>query len=1576
MTFPLLKTHRLVKNESGVWMSEERREEKVADGAFPYEKIREILESVQDLSSSSVEMERRIPEHETVLRLQLDPRRANIVRGLNLKGAGAVLELGCGCGAVTRYLGEAGFQVDAVEDCPRKAGLAALRCRGLENVNVVSIPFPELEMPEKAYRAIFVLGLADDLNRRFLRLGDAETAAVEFFSRVRPALEEKGLLVVAADNRFGLKFWLGAAEGHSGTPYTGLYGYPKKEGRETFDLDQWGSILKKAGFQKRRFLFPFPDYCLPKAILSDAFLESDPFAYSMLYRVESRDYLGPWSTDAYEFFVWKALHRSGRLAHYANSFLIAAGASDEILGKVIQDDFVFFSDSGRRPAYRTLTRKPSGLDRVVKQATVPQAVFQCKGSGLKHSLHEKPYYRGILLSEKWLEAVFQCRESAPFEVQLKSYHDFVAGLVRSNGGGKNVDLLPFNIVVGEDGNWRVIDDEWILEEPVSPEFLLFRALLWFGKSSEKLLKPIFDLKGITNLRGFVAYGFRTLSLEHRLDMEDFIEREERLQSGINFQRGLNNIRKMVEASLFFPDAGAAAASFSAQLFWSGSRKDFSEERSVYVSGQTGVSRQVLAFPFNVHGAPLAWLKLKPANRLGFFTLYSLTVKRVPETGIVEETLLRLENPKQIADSAILENVLFTRNDQGEIFSALNPEPYLLFKVTETISRPSLEGFFILEAEMDWPKTPDFILAQKALAQSLDAFSREREKYLSTLKEKEDLIQEEASEIVKEAKKIQVKDQILHQFQAQVFQEESHIIRLEAENQKLAETLESLKTHPWWRGLRAFRKGMLAVLHLLAVAGFTGAIPGCRAYRKLKKSPLFDPSYYRLRYPEVGFLKKDPLWDYIRHGATEGRNTHPLFDASYYLQHNSDVKESGIDPLQHFLENGDRENRKPSPLFDPRYYRSAVGEQMGEKENSLEHFLQKGAPGGFRPNPLFDPRYYREKNPDVALSGINPLVHFLETGALEERNPHPLFETSWYLSNGPESLEAGQNPLVHYLEKGGREGKSPSPVFDAAYYLRSNPEVAASAQNPLVHYLTEGAREGKNPNPVFDTAYYLAQCSGTLESGANPLVHYLEKGEAEGLNPGPLFGTRYYLRQNPDVAESGVNPLAHFLQAGGREGRNPCSLFDSSYYFSKNPEVSRSGQNPLVHYLEKGGREGKSPSPVFDAAYYLRSNPEVAASAQNPLVHYLTEGAREGKNPNPVFDTAYYLAQSPEALQAGENPLVHYLEKGEAEGLNPGPLFDTRYYLRQNPDVRESGVNPLAHYLEHGWKEARDPNPAFRSDYYLREALEALMEGQNPLVHFIEVGAGQGKNPCSFFDTLYYMSQNPEAASPPSNPLAHYLQYGIPAKKKPNPLLDRFIHQPLITLIVDFRGLSRAQAQEFLDSLCLQIYRNWESILVFDAEDREELGPVAESAQEKDARIRGCPAEKGEPLPEALNRALSTASGEFLLFLKQVAPRMEALFEYVRLVNRYPDVDLLFCDQQIPGVEGVRVEDSLFAEPMLEVNHEVGPFILFRKAVADRVGGLKREHTGPWDFDFLLNCIRTSFHGKFPRLSMKLFDRVY
>jgi GT2 family glycosyltransferase/glycosyltransferase involved in cell wall biosynthesis len=132
---------------------------------------------------------------------------------------------------------------------------------------------------------------------------------------------------------------------------------------------------------------------------------------------------------------------------------------------------------------------------------------------------------------------------------------------------------------------------------------------------------------------------------------------------------------------------------------------------------------------------------------------------------------------------------------------------------------------------------------------------------------------------------------------------------------------------------------------------------------------------------------DPLFHFLRFGASEGRKPHPLFDPVYYLNRYADVARSKQNPLVHFLRFGGIEGRCPHPDFDGAFYLRARPDLLAKKMNPLVHFLEQGAAEGCLPNPKFNPKFYMATHVDVAAAKIPALVHFALHGAAEGRVTH-------------------------------------------------------------------------------------------------------------------------------------------------------------------------------------------------------------------------------------------------------------------------------------------------------------------------------------------------------------------------------------------------------------------------------------------------------------------------------------------------------------------------------------------------------------------------------------------------------------
>src|SRR5262245_39115231 len=239
-----------------------------SDGHEVEQRLQRIVREAADVSSSSLELRDQIEDWPSLY--HLSPLRSNLLRPIAHLLRGEILEVGAGCGALTRFLGEHAASVTAIEATPQRAAIAAARCRDLSNVHVVAAPF-DLCPKTPSFDAVLLVGVLEYAPKFFESpVGDP---IVRLLEAARAFLKPKGVLVVAIENQLGLKYFAGANEDHYGVPMTGIEDRYSAENPITFGQQELRQRLIKTGFSVAEWLFPFPDYKLPVSILTERAVE-------------------------------------------------------------------------------------------------------------------------------------------------------------------------------------------------------------------------------------------------------------------------------------------------------------------------------------------------------------------------------------------------------------------------------------------------------------------------------------------------------------------------------------------------------------------------------------------------------------------------------------------------------------------------------------------------------------------------------------------------------------------------------------------------------------------------------------------------------------------------------------------------------------------------------------------------------------------------------------------------------------------------------------------------------------------------------------------------------------------------------------------------------------------------------------------------------------------------------------------------------------------------------------------------------------------------------------------------------
>ncbi len=195
--------------------------------------------------------------------------RQNIVSWYPFRKTDRVLEIGSGCGAVTPALVRAAGSVTCVDLSKKRSMVNAYRNRDRDNVDILLGNFQDVEKKLPAsYDYITLIGVFE-YGRGYI---SSDTPYLDFLKIIRRHLKPGGKILLAIENRLGMKYWAGCTEDHSGVLFEGIEGYPDNDRERTFSKPELEKIMHLAGFESWKFYYPYPDYKFPMAIYSDEYL--------------------------------------------------------------------------------------------------------------------------------------------------------------------------------------------------------------------------------------------------------------------------------------------------------------------------------------------------------------------------------------------------------------------------------------------------------------------------------------------------------------------------------------------------------------------------------------------------------------------------------------------------------------------------------------------------------------------------------------------------------------------------------------------------------------------------------------------------------------------------------------------------------------------------------------------------------------------------------------------------------------------------------------------------------------------------------------------------------------------------------------------------------------------------------------------------------------------------------------------------------------------------------------------------------------------------------------------------------
>lgn len=422
----------------------------------------------------------------------LSDLRENIVEWIPMDKSMKVLEVGSGCGAITGSLARKAGSVTCVDLSRKRSLINAYRHKDCDNVTIHVGNFSDIE-PElpQDYDYVCLIGVFE-YGQSYI---GGDTPFTDFYKIIKKHVKPGGRVVIAIENKLGLKYWAGCREDHVGAFFAGLEDYPEGGAARTFSRNGLEKILRECGEEDIHFYYPYPDYKFMTMLYSDRYLPKVG---------ELSNNLRNFDRDRMLLFdekrVFDMLIREGMFAQYSNSFLVVVGPEPETIYTRFSNDRAAhlcirtdIAETDGKKCVRKYAARPEASEHIRELAENGAYFEKCfEGSGLSvNRLEEKKTEGGCPYAEleflentRTLEELLDnCLQKNDEEGFMRLFERYLNILSSGDSRKQNFDLIFPNICV-QDEKWTMIDYEWT-SAGLSAEDIARRALHCYGLENTK-----------------------------------------------------------------------------------------------------------------------------------------------------------------------------------------------------------------------------------------------------------------------------------------------------------------------------------------------------------------------------------------------------------------------------------------------------------------------------------------------------------------------------------------------------------------------------------------------------------------------------------------------------------------------------------------------------------------------------------------------------------------------------------------------------------------------------------------------------------------------------------------------------------------------------------------------------------------------------------------------------------------------------------------------------------------------------------------------------------------------------------
>lgn len=476
------------------------------------------------------------------------PLRENILNWYPFSEKAEILEVGAGCGALTGLLCRKGGEVTSVELTKIRSEINYERNKQYSNWNLITGNFHNIKF-DQTFDYIVLNGVFE-----YAASFSNDQNPYEYFLRtLKRLLSPKGIILIAIENRLGLKYFNGAREDHTSVIFSGLNKYQGISNVRTFSKYELSNVIENAGFEQYQFYYPGYDYKFPEAIFTDDSINNTNYIAPYHYYELNRAYFFD------ENSVANAIANENALQSLTNSFLVEINNNNDSHNfKDERTVFVKLSNyRDKKYAICTKIVNDNGVTYVDKEGLNEKAkehIEQMLANGFLNygnyqHLPMKRHNNGLRMPflsgktfETYLLKLLEQKKIVKVSEEIQElFNDICVDTVINDDFCKqdfikvfgdthisekmhcrkkcNIDLIFSNVFI-ENSKKYIIDYEWVFDFEIPMEFVIWRALNAFYSNNlivreyfEK--NDLFKIVGLTSKESLASFQAWDEHFQHR-----------------------------------------------------------------------------------------------------------------------------------------------------------------------------------------------------------------------------------------------------------------------------------------------------------------------------------------------------------------------------------------------------------------------------------------------------------------------------------------------------------------------------------------------------------------------------------------------------------------------------------------------------------------------------------------------------------------------------------------------------------------------------------------------------------------------------------------------------------------------------------------------------------------------------------------------------------------------------------------------------------------------------------------------------------------------------------------------------